>query len=67
MEVQLLKLWQEHLAERSGEALPSSVFSSKELVLSDDGETLAEGFRVIGTNDIGMVAWACTMKTPEYV
>merc|ERR1719387_1923517 len=44
--------------------VPEGVFSAKELVL-EDGK-LVEVDRAIGENNVGMVAWLCTMKTPEY-
>jgi len=47
-----------------GEKMPDQVFRSRELVL-EDGELVAVE-RPVGQNTIGMVAWECTMKTPEY-
>jgi acetyl-CoA carboxylase/biotin carboxylase 1 len=44
--------------------VPDGVFAAKELALQD-GE-LVEVDRPVGENDVGMVAWLCTMKTPEY-
>ena len=40
----------------------------EELILSPDDGSLskAEASRIAGSNDIGMVAWQCFMKTPEY-
>jgi len=50
---------------KSGDfTVPEGVFSAKELVL-EDGK-LVEVDRAIGENNVGMVAWLCTMKTPEY-
>ncbi|CAM9330367.1 unnamed protein product [Chrysoparadoxa australica] len=45
--------------------MPPSLFESQELVMQRDG-TVAPEFRLVGTNDIGMVAWQITMRTPEY-
>ena len=44
------------------------MFRAEELVLSPDDGSLskAEASRIAGSNDIGMVAWQCFMKTPEY-
>jgi acetyl-CoA carboxylase/biotin carboxylase 1 len=41
---------------------------TKELLLNTEDMTLttAEASRIAGSNDIGMVAWQCFMKTPEY-
>merc|ERR1711871_357715 len=36
-----------------------------ELLLDDNG-VLAPGSRVVGTNNVGMVGWSATLKTPEY-
>merc|ERR1719502_958442 len=44
--------------------VPDGVFAAKELALQD-GE-LVEVDRPVGENNVGMVAWLCTMKTPEY-
>ena len=32
----------------------------------DDDGVLAPGSRLVGTNDVGMVGWTTTLKTPEY-
>lgn len=32
----------------------------------ESGKLVAKDMPMAGTNDIGMVAWHCTMKTPEY-
>ena len=33
----------------------------------EDGKLVAAAAgRIVGSNDIGMVAWTCFMKTPEY-
>ena len=72
LEVGLVDQWDTHLKQlaanditRATEAMPTSLFSSDELILDDSGE-LIRGSRPIGTNKVGMVAWHTTMKTPEY-
>ena len=50
----------------SGGRLLDLVFSSVELVATKEGNSLREVQRVVGTNDVGMLAWRVTMKTPEY-
>jgi acetyl-CoA carboxylase/biotin carboxylase 1 len=44
--------------------VPEKIFVAKELAL--EGDKLVEVDRPVGQNDVGMVAWLCTMKTPEY-
>jgi len=44
---------------------------AKELLFDDDDAAAPYGVsskesRLVGTNDVGMVAWDCTFKTPEY-
>jgi len=48
--------------------VPQDMFRAEELVLNaaDGSLTKAEASRIAGSNDIGMVAWQCFMKTPEY-
>jgi acetyl-CoA carboxylase/biotin carboxylase 1 len=43
---------------------PENVFQASELVL--EGGELKQSSRVVGTNDIGMLAWNCVFKTPQY-
>ena len=60
--------WRAYLAgiEDAGE-VPGDMFRAEELVLDADGSlNRAEASRIAGSNDIGMVAWECFMKTPEY-
>ncbi|XP_030077912.1 acetyl-CoA carboxylase 1 isoform X1 [Microcaecilia unicolor] len=45
--------------------LPSDALSFSELVLDDQGQ-LVHMNRLPGGNEIGMVAWKMTLKTPEY-
>mmetsp|Transcript_36664 Transcript_36664/g.53859 ORF Transcript_36664/g.53859 Transcript_36664/m.53859 type:complete len:2101 (+) Transcript_36664:49-6351(+) len=72
IEVGLIGEWEKHLKsvatvnlERISDGMPSSMFSSQELVEGEDGE-LVLGSRPVGSNSIGMVAWLVTTKTPEY-
>jgi len=73
LEVGLIGEWDQHLeslvAMPNGEdghrEMPTGIFSSQELVEGEDG-SLSPGFRPIGTNKDGMVAWLVNMKTPEY-
>merc|ERR1711871_1490773 len=46
--------------------MPLNLFSSKELIFDENGVLRDDIERVVGTNDVGMLAWHCTMKTPEY-
>jgi len=73
LEVSLIGEWESHLksinavnVKRSVEGMPSSIFKSEELLLDAATGEIVKGSRDIGTNDIGMVAWMTTMKTPEY-
>jgi len=45
--------------------MPASTFSSVELVLTKAGALVPEQRRA-GLNNIGMVAWLCTLRTPAY-
>ena len=45
--------------------LSAQLFDSEELLQQADG-SLAKQFRVVGTNNVGMLAWHVTMRTPEY-
>lgn len=45
--------------------MPSAIFKSTELVLSEDGE-VKEVDREPGQHNIGMLAWCCTLQSPEY-
>jgi acetyl-CoA carboxylase/biotin carboxylase 1 len=47
-----------------GKDVPEKIFVAKELALQNG--KLVEVDRPVGQNDVGMVAWLCTMKTPEY-
>jgi acetyl-CoA carboxylase/biotin carboxylase 1 len=64
MEVALINSWQSYL-ENSGGVPPATLFKSEELVLGADN-VLRKEKRVPGSNKVGMLAWHCTMKTPQY-
>lgn len=67
LEKALIAEWTAHLAEVPGAgAMPEGVLASTELALSADGSRVQPIDRLVGTNDVGMVAWDCTIKTPEY-
>jgi len=48
------------------EAMPKEILKSTELVMDWNKMELLETQRPEGSNDIGMLAWKVTMKTPEY-
>lgn len=60
--------WREYIAGTGMGDVPVDMFRAEELVLNTEDNTLikAEASRIAGSNDIGMVAWQCFMKTPEY-
>ncbi|XP_075575892.1 acetyl-CoA carboxylase 1 isoform X3 [Pelecanus crispus] len=63
----LIKLWEsmnEH-AVLPTPPLPPDILTYTELVLDDQGQ-LVHMNRLPGGNEIGMVAWKMTLKTPEY-
>jgi len=57
--------WQAAIADGRADSIPSPLLEVEELLLGNDG-VLAPGSRVVGTNDVGMVGWSTTLKTPEY-
>lgn len=66
LEVGLISEWQQYNKDLGDEdVIPAHAFSSQEFIEDENGE-LTLGFRQIGTNAIGMVAWLVNMKTPEY-
>jgi acetyl-CoA carboxylase/biotin carboxylase 1 len=68
MEVALYSEWDQYidsLPAGSSVEIPVEPFKSTELIEGPDGE-LIKGSRPVGTNNVGMVAWELTMKTPEY-
>lgn len=59
--------WRSFLSGAGTGDVPGDMFRAEELLLSGDGTlTRATASRMAGSNDIGMVAWECFMKTPEY-
>ncbi|GAB5367881.1 hypothetical protein AAMO2058_001270000 [Amorphochlora amoebiformis] len=64
-EMGLLDRWEKHLDGDSSK-IPESVFSASELIMDPKTLEIKEGFQVTGSNNVGMVGWKCTMKTPEY-
>mmetsp|Transcript_45259 Transcript_45259/g.105887 ORF Transcript_45259/g.105887 Transcript_45259/m.105887 type:complete len:1502 (+) Transcript_45259:3-4508(+) len=65
LERALIGEWGRHLIE-TGVPMPEQVLTSTELALSPDGSKVQPISRLVGTNDVGMVAWECTLKTPEF-
>lgn len=70
-EVSLLQKWDKWLKDLQASGLrsvddeiPLQVSKADELVL-ENGQ-LSPSKRLVGLNDIGMVAWHATFKTPEY-
>ncbi|MBN3319914.1 ACACA carboxylase, partial [Atractosteus spatula] len=63
----LLKLWEstEAYAHLPKCPLPSELLTYTELVLDAQGQ-LVQMNRLPGGNEIGMVAWRMTLRTPEY-
>uniref|UniRef100_A0A8W8JHP3 Acetyl-CoA carboxylase n=1 Tax=Magallana gigas TaxID=29159 RepID=A0A8W8JHP3_MAGGI len=57
----LQKFWKDHREENK---IPPDAFSCIELVLDKDNN-LCKQNRLPGENEIGMVAWQMTLKTPE--
>ena len=46
-------------------SLRLQVFEAQTLGMKD-GEMVPQEFGMVGTNSIGMLAWLCKLKTPEY-
>jgi len=65
IEKSLVKEWQGAIADGRFSTMPQEILAVEELLLDEDG-VLAPGNRVVGTNDVGMVGWIATLKTPEY-
>ncbi|XP_015683544.1 acetyl-CoA carboxylase-like [Protobothrops mucrosquamatus] len=63
----LIKLWDfmKEFAILPVPPLPSDLLTYTELVLDDQGQ-LVQMNRLPGGNEIGMVAWRMTLKSPEY-
>jgi acetyl-CoA carboxylase/biotin carboxylase 1 len=64
MEKSLIQRWEAYVAERPSLSRPADLFEASELGLDAAG-ALEPIKRTVGTNTIGMVAWQCTMRTPE--
>ena len=47
-------------------AMPKDILKATELVMDWAKMELTETERAEGSNDVGMLAWKLTMKTPEY-
>lgn len=69
---QLQQMWRRYSEERllggfRRHKMPTNLIESTELILSNGDESeLLETKRQPGLNDIGMVSWLCTLRTPEY-
>nr|XP_045746206.1 acetyl-CoA carboxylase 1 [Mirounga angustirostris] len=63
----LIKLWESMSTQAflPSPPLPSDMLTYTELVLDDQGQ-LVHMNRLPGGNEIGMVAWKMTLKSPEY-
>jgi len=51
---------------KAPDSMPKDILSSVELVMDWSKMELVESERGEGINDVGMLAWKVTMKTPEY-
>jgi len=65
IEKALVADWQAAIADGRASAIPTLPLEAEELLLDSSG-VLAPGSRVVGTNEVGMVGWMVTLKTPEY-
>jgi len=65
IEKALVKDWQAAIRDGRADAMPQDLLSVDELLLGADGK-VAAGSRLVGSNDVGMVGWHTTLKTPEY-
>lgn len=66
-EKSLVAQWQQYLdsvPHLTGLRVPANMFQSVELVLRNG--VLVEDNRGAAQNNIGMVAWRCTLRTPQY-
>mmetsp|Transcript_28574 Transcript_28574/g.51772 ORF Transcript_28574/g.51772 Transcript_28574/m.51772 type:complete len:2160 (-) Transcript_28574:247-6726(-) len=69
LESALVKQWAEFNRRRSGDAVlatPKELLQGIELVLKPEDGELHEVPRRPGSNDIGMLAWRCLLRTPEF-
>ena len=65
IEKALVQEWQRAISDGRYTSMPTDVLDVDELLLSDEGD-LEKGYRVVGTNTVGMVGWHATLKTPEF-
>jgi len=65
LEKGIVKMWQAAIADGTANAMPSNLLEAEELLLKTDG-SLVRGERLVGSNDIGMIGFHTTLKTPEY-
>jgi len=62
-----VKEWAALRRESASATAPKELLKGTELLLSGEGDLHeATEARKIGSNDIGMLAWRCFMRTPEY-
>ncbi|KAH7094196.1 acetyl-CoA carboxylase [Auriculariales sp. MPI-PUGE-AT-0066] len=61
----LQNIWLEAQAAKPGLEIPKKVLESRELVL-DEHDKLQEVDRAPGNNNVGMIGWVFTVRTPEY-
>jgi acetyl-CoA carboxylase/biotin carboxylase 1 len=68
MEKANVAAWQAYLDSTPGSPLrmPKSTFTSVELVQDKLSGELAPEVRRAGLNTVGMVAWLCVLRTPQY-
>ncbi len=71
--VGLVEAWMEHFEQKKlvskdfvPNMTPPDIFRSEELVMQEDGSLKVEKGRLVGSNNIGMLAWIVHMRTPEY-
>ena len=65
LKIELIKKWNTYQECGGSRKMPTAIFKSTELVLGEDGE-LREVDREPGQHNVGMIAWCCTMQSPEY-
>jgi acetyl-CoA carboxylase/biotin carboxylase 1 len=58
-------VWEEYKANYPDIVIPKGILQSRELVPDENGQ-MDEVERPAGMNTCGMIAWAFTIKTPEY-
>lgn len=63
----LQQQWRQAIARQPALTLPSQqLLEAVELVVDETGKALKQVVREPGLNDVGMVAWHLTLRTPEY-